>query len=303
MNAFDAARIDENLAPWQRLGKAGHFGRIDLESARFFSSRGKGIGAQNRFNHRVIEPQQAVIINRADPGEAGLDIAAGLVCRCIASAFESGVMQGFEQGNHRPRYIGRSFQSIDDCVDGEAHAGLAQIAIECAQPVCLRCAQPGTDNQPVERAVFGIARQHFGNSVFNRCRAFQHITRDSFAGHFQAEIVNFAQRAFFKPPVIKSCGYFGLHTEAEIFQRRHSVRQVQHAIKLADFQTQFVSLFMGCAEQSRIKLASAGRGGNAHPANVERCFSCAIAVAIGSGKGTGKARCESRGARPILAIA
>ena len=132
MDPLDPARIDEDFAIGDRLGEIGDLGRVDLESQRFGRCGGEGIGAQDRVDQRIVEPQQAVVIDRLDLGQAALDRGARIFDRLVASGTEFGIVTRGEQRDQRAGHVGRRSQRIDHGVDGEAHARLTQIAVEGA---------------------------------------------------------------------------------------------------------------------------------------------------------------------------
>src|SRR5690606_16585707 len=78
VNAFDPPRIDEDLAPRHRLGKAWDLRRIELERERFLAGGSKGVSAKDGGDDAPIEAEQAVVVDRSDAGEAGADRVFGL---------------------------------------------------------------------------------------------------------------------------------------------------------------------------------------------------------------------------------
>ena len=129
MNAFNAAGIDENLAPRHRIGQIGHAARIDFKGERFLAAWGKGIAAQNGPNKRFVKAQEPVIIDRGNIGQSALN---GRLCclyrfsaACFALRLEIRVVMRTEQSDQRGSDIGRRTQGIDDRVNRETHAGLS----------------------------------------------------------------------------------------------------------------------------------------------------------------------------------
>ena len=79
-----------------------------------------------------------------------------------------------EQVDQRGRDIRILRQCIHHRIDGEPHAGLAQIAVKCPQPVCLRRAKSGFGHKAVEHVVFGLTVEHGGNRSLDRfCALYQ----------------------------------------------------------------------------------------------------------------------------------
>ena len=69
MDALDARRIDPDLAPRHRRGKARDQRRIDLEGDRFARRRGEGVGPHDRVDQGAQPAQDAVVVDRADAGQ------------------------------------------------------------------------------------------------------------------------------------------------------------------------------------------------------------------------------------------
>ena len=225
MDSFDASRIDEDFAIGDRFRQVRHLGRIDLESERLGCSRGKGVGAQDRVDQRIVEPQQAVVIDRLDLGQPALDRRACLFDRLVATIAEFGIVPRGEQRDQRARYIGRGRQCIDHRIDGEAHARLAQIAIERAQPVGLARGEPGLGHQAVERIVLGLAIEHGGERFLDRAGALDQSLGIAPRLEIEQEVVDRAQ-----PTVVEHGGHFGPHIEPEVFKRGNTLGQGQAAL-------------------------------------------------------------------------
>ena len=130
-----------------------------------------------------------------------------------------------EQRDQRARDIGRGRQCIDHRIDGEAHARLAQIAIERAQPVGLARGEPGLGHQAVERIVLGLAIEHGGERFLDRAGALDQSLGIAPRLEIEQEVVDRAQ-----PTVVEHGGHFGPDVEPEVFKRGNALGQRQAAL-------------------------------------------------------------------------
>ncbi len=233
VDPLDPPRIDEDFAVGDRLGQVGDPGRIDLEGQRLGGGIGKGIGAQDRIDQRVVQPQQAVVVDRLDLGEAALDRAACLFDGGVAAVAELGIVPRGEQRDQRAGHVGRGGQRVDHGVDGETHPGLAQIAIEGAQPIGLARRETRFGDQPVEGIVLGFAVEHRGNGFLDRIGAVDQRLGVGPRLEVEQEVVDRAQ-----PAIVQHGGHFRTHVEPEILQRGHAFRQGQAAFGLVQLEPQ-----------------------------------------------------------------
>ena len=247
MNAFDAARVDEDLAPRHRPGQVGDERGIELEGERFVPGRSERIGAQDRADDRPIEPQQAVVVDRRDAGEARADRLFGEAGGNRAVAAESRIVPHPEQLDQRARHHRRAAQRVDHGVDREGHAGLAQVAIERAQPVGFVRGQPGADDQSVEQVVLGPGVEHGCYRRLDRLGAREQ--RRALFATWQAE-VEIVDRAR-----VRACELgrmLGQDAETEVLERRNRVRQRHRSAELIDLEPQLVCRIAVVAKQPRV---------------------------------------------------
>src|SRR3546814_4098839 len=94
MDALHTLRINPDFAPRHRLGQARHQGRVYLESQRFTTGGGKGIGAQDRLDQCMVKPQQPVIVDRGDVPQASAQSLRRLGGGGLAIAGKAGIVAG-----------------------------------------------------------------------------------------------------------------------------------------------------------------------------------------------------------------
>ena len=129
VDAFDPARIDEDLTPRHGLGQTGNERGIELEGQCHLPGRCKGVGALHRQNEIAVSAQQPVVVDRADTGEA---IANGVFRSLFgfdAIAGEGRIVDRPEQVDERDSDRRRTLKRIDHGRNAEVHARLPQVAI------------------------------------------------------------------------------------------------------------------------------------------------------------------------------
>ena len=171
VNALDPPRIDGDLAPRHRLGQVGDERGIDLERQRLARGGGEDVGPQDRADRRVVEAEQAVVVDRRHLSEAAADRLVVLRRLGGAVALESGIVAGCEQRHERAGDLRRARQRIDHGVDRETDAGLAEVAVEGAQPIGLARRQRNPDHEPVERIVLRRAVEDRDDGFLDLARA------------------------------------------------------------------------------------------------------------------------------------
>src|SRR5690606_29417941 len=107
--------------------------RIELERERFLAGGSKGVSAKDGGDDAPIEAEQAVVVDRSDAGEAGADRVFGLGAFRSPITCKGGIVADPEQLDQRASHGGGAAQGIDNGVDREADAHLAQIAVDRAQ--------------------------------------------------------------------------------------------------------------------------------------------------------------------------
>ena len=302
VDALDPPRIDENLAPWQRLGEARNLGGFELEGQCLGGSGGEGVGAQHRIDHRAVEPQQAVVVDRGDLGETTGESALRGGDGFLAVPIEGRIVARLEQVDHGAGHLRRGGERVDHGVDRVGQPRLAQVAIDRAQPVRLAREQPCGGHQTVEGIILRRAVQHVRQCRLDQAGAFEQRACVAPGGQGQQEFVDRAE------PRIGEVGrHFGQHPEAEILEGRDHVRQGQRAAGVVDLQPQRVRpVTRKPVEPHRTLAWASDRGigfGHGQPAqlgDVARGFLGAIGEAVAGREGRGIARGERGGAAIIL---
>ncbi|MCY1168558.1 hypothetical protein D9M73_85560 [compost metagenome] len=315
VDALDSRRIDPDFAPWHGRGQAGDEMAVELERQRRLAGGGKGVGAQRGGDDAAQRTQDAVVVDRGDGVEPGIDrrvggsdptealgcsvlppafdlsLSKGLAARrCFATLNTNGegtrrVMRGGKAFDQRGGHLGRAAQSIDHRDQAIGQPGLTQIAEPGAeQHDRCRC-HASIDDQAVERVVFGLALQH------GLDRILQH-TGIGGQAHACRLDQKFMDEALF---VAAQRGrQFLDHAEAEILQHRHRVRQGQRAAQAIDFQPRgpvFVAIHPHRAIRRRFQ--------SRQPHNVARRFLGGVGTAIARGETGGMFQRKPRGARRI----
>ena len=250
VDAFDTARIDEDLAPGDRLGQVRNQFRFDLERQCFVRGGRERIGPQDRIDQRVVEPQQAIVVDGGDLGQRAFDTCLGGLDRLIARSAELRIVACIEHCDQGACNLRRAAQRIDDGVDGKAHPGLAQIAIEGAQPVGFLRRQGDFRDKPVEAIVLRLAVENSGDRFLDRFGASDHALRIIAFGERKAEIVDRAEPSF-----VELGRHFGQYVEAEVFERRNRVAQRQTAFCLIQLEPQAIGCIAIVTVEPRVALA------------------------------------------------
>ena len=222
MNPFNPPRIDRNLAPGQRLRQSRNQAGIELEGQRLGPCRGKGISPERRFDKTAELAQQPIIVDRSDLGEARPDRVLRSTFGLGPVTLEHRIMARHEQRDHAARYNRGMLQGIDRGRHRIVEPGLPQIAIPRPQPVGLPCTQRRCSDKAVERIIFGVAVEHFGNRGFDLTGTAQQRGGFQPGWRRQYEIVDRPQLA-----AIKLGRHVFDHPEAEILQRGNGIRQRQ----------------------------------------------------------------------------
>ena len=218
VDALDARAVNEDLAPGQRLGQAGHLRGIDLEGERFGRGGGKGIGAKDRVHQRAERTQQAIVIDRGNARQSGHNPACCVLCCRCAIAHKGGIVARNERVDQPARNFGRVLQRIDHGGNGISHARLPQIAEPRAQPVGLARRKADRHDQPVERVVLGRAVQHRGQRPFDGVRAREQRVGRGVGRMRDKKIMDEAELA-----LVERGRHFLEHAEAEVFEHGHGV--------------------------------------------------------------------------------
>ena len=301
VDTLDPARIDEDFTPWHGLGQVGHEIGLDLERKRFLRGRRKGIRPQDRFDQSMVEPQQPVVIDRGNLGETRFDPVACCLCRHIPIIGEIRIVKRAEQFDERTGDAGCPTQGVDHSIDGKAHACLAQVAIEGAQPVGFGGRQASAEHQPVEGVVFGLLIEDRCDGFFNDRCAFEQRCRIVACRQFEREIVDRTQS-----PLIERGRNLLHYRETEILQRRDGIGQRQCTFVLVDLEPQAVCRIAFVTEQPGIALEQCAVVAiriechqMAHAPDIAGCLGRTIAGAIGGGEGIGETS-GNRGGAPGL---
>ena len=297
VDAFEAARVDEDLAPRQRFGQVRDERRVELEGERFVARGGERVGPQDRLDQRAVEPQQAVVVDRRHLAQRSAKRAVGGVDCARAVARKGGIVARGEQREQRAGRLRSVAQRIHDGGNAEAHPALAQIAEPRAQPVGVARVEPGGDDQAVERIVLGFTVEHLGNRALDRGGAGQHRVFGLTRGQCEEEIVDRGD-----PPAIDQRRDFLHHPEAEVLEHRNRIGQRQRALALVELEPQ-----AGAGSGQAIEPRGAAGGGlaSAQPAqhaDVGSRLSGAIETAIGGRERLGKAGGERGGAGGIVVV-
>ncbi len=215
MDALDPRAVDPDLAPGERLGQARHLGRIELERQRLPGGGSIGVGAQRREHDAADGAQDAVVVDRLDLGQPGLDCGGGRLDRRIVAG-AGRVVRGIEALDQRIGDIGGPAQRVDHRGHAIVHAGLAQIAEPGAEQHHRCRLHAALDDQPVEAVILGIALEHGGERFLDhRGIALQPGGRDG-------EIMDEGAAG-------ERGRHFLDHAEAEILEGGHGVGQRQRA--------------------------------------------------------------------------
>ena len=298
VHAFHAARIDEDLAPRHGLRQAWHGRGIELEGQCLAGRGGKGVGAQHGTDGGPVQAQDAIVVDRAHFAKAGADLVVQRLRRLVPVAGGAGIVQGAEQVDQAARHLGCAGKGIHHGVDGEGDVGLAQVAIEGAQPVRLGRDEAGIDDEAVEHVVFGALVQHARDRVLDIVRPAQQVVMADARRKAQREIVD-------RPGVLalQLRGNLRQDAETEVLQRRHGVGQGQRAVMLVDLQAQQTVLVRIRMIQPHVAglLAFVDfRRQQAQARDVGRGLGCGIGVAIEVRETLGVAQGEGGSAAGVL---